>query len=77
MFNDYSKVLGLVESLQKSGELNKENYWIYFTFNGYCVTPQNEPREKRPDSVGYFVEDNIKLRLVCEVAQKKIAKMNR
>lgn len=73
----YDNMVLYVEEHQRTNALNKENFWAYFLFNGDGFQCLNEPAPKQKDRVGYFVEDNTKLRTIYEVATKKLRRCNK
>lgn len=56
--------------LARSNGMGKENYWLYFKFDGTKVDASQE-ENKRKDYLGIFVEDDTRLPGVMSVAEKK------
>lgn len=67
----YNEVLNSVEISRKYFNLKNENYWIYFSKDGEKCTPFNE-EHKAESFIGYFVEDDSRLRSIYNIAQKRI-----
>jgi hypothetical protein len=50
--------------------LPMENYWLYFKKDGSMVEAKPE-EHKRKDWIGFFVEDDTRLRQIAKIAGKK------
>ncbi len=68
----YEKVLENIKRLRSEG-LNTENYWLYIKRDGSGVSASNE-EQPTPNSIGYFVEDDSRLRGIYNLAKRRIGK---
>jgi len=59
-------------AVRKNG-IGKQNYWLYIKKDGSMAWAKDE-EEKSEDSIGYFVEDDSKLKSVFTAAKKRINK---
>lgn len=67
----YDEVLKAVNVSREYFNLKRENYWVYFAKDGSKFTPFND-EHKEEGFIGYFVEDDSRLRSIYNIAQKRI-----
>lgn len=70
----FSEVIKSVEKNRRDFNLNKENYWGYFSKDGSTFTPFNT-EHKDEKYIGFFIEDDSKLRTIYNVMQRKVNKL--
>jgi len=68
----YEKILEVVKRLRNEG-LNTENYWLYIRKDGSGVSASNEEQPEE-NAIGYFVEDDSRLKGICNLAKRRCGK---
>ena len=66
-------IMKVVNGARENHQLATENYWLYLSLDGGIVQVSQEER-KREGYIGYFIEDDNKLRRVFDVFLKRVRK---
>ena len=68
----FDRILNVVNAARNHG-LATDNYWLYMAKDGTEVNASNE-ENKQSGFIGYFIEDDSKLRRVFDVYCKRVRK---